>query len=167
MYESNVNDVGMDLFLKGLMSSSTAKGRIRYMYLWLELLPFCQTFLPWREFCQLHSLELLCLNIDHDDEVIIRQLITPGSGLRRLEYNYGYSYTDTFIPLLFQQSSLKELTLYVRDANVNMRTELLPHSNTNLKKLIITRNLIHLLTALIPNNYCFTHLLGNIVSTRQ
>ena len=85
------------------------------------------------EFCQLHSLEL-SVSIDHDDEVILQQLIAPGSGLRRLGYQYGDSYTDTFIPLLFQQSSLEELTLYVRDANGILRTELLPHSNTNLKK---------------------------------
>ena len=39
-----------------------------------------------------------------------------------------------------------------------MRTELLPHSNTNLKKLIISRNLIHLLAALIPNIVSLTYL---------
>ena len=152
MYESNVNDERIDLFLKGLRSP-TAKGRIRYLH--LMQLSFSQTFLPLREFCQLHSLKLFSVSIDHDDEVIIQQLIAPGSGLRRLEYTYGDSYTDTFIPLLFQQSSLEELRLYVR---VKMRTELLPHSNTNLKKLIIKRDCIHLLAALITNIVSLTYL---------
>ena len=155
MYESNVNDEGIVLFLKGLMirSSLTAKGRIRYLC--LRDLSFSQTFLPLREFCQLHSLEL-SVSIDHDDEVILQQLIAPGSGLRRL-FLFN-SHTDTFIPLLFQQSSLEELILYVHDTNDIMRTELLPHSNTNLKKLIITRNHIHLLAALIPNIVSLTYL---------
>ena len=39
-----------------------------------------------------------------------------------------------------------------------MRTELLPHSNTNLKKLIISRDFIHLLAALIPNIVSLTYL---------
>ena len=148
-----MNDERIDLFLKGLRSSPTAKGRIRYLYLQNEL----SLFLPLKEFCQLHSLVLsLFVSIDHDDEVILQQLIAPGSGLRRLEYQYGDSYTDTFIPLLFQQSSLEELKLIV--PNVNMRTELLPHSNTNLKKLIISCNLIHLLAALIPNIVSLTYL---------
>ena len=73
-------------------------------------------------------------------------------------YRYEDSYTDSFIPLLFQQSSLEELTLDVHDTNDIMRTELLPHSNTNLKKLIISRNLIHLLAALIPNIVSLTYL---------
>ena len=150
-----VNDEQMDLFLKGLRSS-TAKGRIRYLYLHTEF-PF---FLPLREFCQLHSLDLSYFRINHDDEVIIQQLIAPGSGLRRLKYNSQHnihnSYTDTFIPLLFQQSSLEELKLDVHD--VIMRTGLLPHSNTNLKKLIFSSNLIHLLAALITNIVSLTHL---------
>ena len=150
----SVNDEGMDLFLKGLRSSPTAKGRIRYLH--LLSLSFSQTFLPLREFCQLHSLKLFHVSIDHDDEVIIQQLIAPGSGLRRLEYESIGSYTDTFIPLLFQQSSLEELRLNVLD--VKMRTELLPHSNTNLKKLIISPYLIHLLAALIPNIVSLTYL---------
>ena len=153
MHPSNVNDEGIDIFLKGLRSS-TAKGRIQYLY--LHGLSFSQTFLPLREFCQLHSLKLFSASIDHDDEVIVQQLIAPGSGLRRLKIYNSDSRISTFIPLLFQQSSLEELTLDVID--VNMRTELLPHSNTNLKKLIISRNLIHLLTALIPNIVSLTYL---------
>ena len=161
---STLNNEGIDLFLKGIRSSPTAKGRIRYLY--LLSLSFSQTFLPLMEFCQLHSLEL-SVSIDHDDEVILQQLIAPGSGLRRLGYQYGDSYTDTFIPLLFQQSSLEELTLYVRDANGILRTELLPHSNTNLKKLIISRKLIHLLAALIPNIVSLTYLQIGALYTRD
>ena len=77
----NVNDEGIDLFFKGLRSS-TAKGRIRYLL--LHGLSFSQAFLPLREFCQLHGLELDSVKIDHDDEFIIQQLIAPGSGLRSL-----------------------------------------------------------------------------------
>ena len=47
--EFNVNDEGMDLFLKGLRSSPIAIiGRIRYLY--LDGLFFSQTFLPLKEF---------------------------------------------------------------------------------------------------------------------
>ena len=39
-----------------------------------------------------------------------------------------------------------------------MITELLPLSNTNLKKLVISRNLLHSLAALIPNITSLTYL---------
>ena len=155
MYQHNVNDEGIDLFLKGLRSSPIAKRRILYLH--LEELSFSQTFLPLREFCQINSLELLSVSVDHDDEVIIQQLIAPGSSeLRRLEICYPVTDTSTFIPLLFQQSSLEELRLYLYDDN--LRTELLPDSNTNLKKLVISCNLVHLLAALISNIVSLTYL---------
>ena len=51
---------------------------------------------------------------------------------------------------------MQELTLDVRDDN--FKTELLPHSSTNLKKLSITRYILHLLAALIPHFTSLTYL---------
>ena len=155
MHELNMNDEVMDLFLKGLRYSPAATGRIRYLY--LQGLPFAQTFLPLREFCQLHSLELpLYVSIDHDDEVILRQLIAPGSELKKLECQQSRSSTD-IIPLLLQQSSLQELTLHLCDDNI--ATKLVPgHSNTNLKKLAISHN-PRSLAALIPSFVSLTYLI--------
>ena len=140
-----------DFFLKGLRSSPIAKGRIHSLF--LPMMSFSQTFIPLREFCQLESLELHGVTIDHDDEVIIQQLIAPGSGLRRLRYSQVFQigkYPDTFITLLLQPSSLQVLILDVSD-DYAVGTELIPHSNTNLKELISQ-------VAFVPNVNSLTYL---------
>ena len=61
-------------------------------------------------------------------------------------------HTNTLIPHL--PSSLQELTLSVGD---DQEIELLPHENTNLKKLTISGNLLHPLAALIVNIHFTTY----------
>ena len=146
-----VNREQIDFLIKGLRSSPIAKGRIHSLH--VPLLSFSQTVTPLKEYCQLESLELHGVAIDRDDEVIIQQLIAPGSGLNWLRYTQVLQigkYSDTFITLLFQPSSLQELILDVSDVYA-VGTELIPHSNTNLKKLISQ-------VAFVPNVNSLTYL---------
>ena len=139
------------LLMKGLMSSSIAKGIIRY----LGVPSLSAVFTLLREFCQLHKLGIC--DVDHDDEVILQQLIAPGSGLKRLGITDNeLPYTSTLITTLFQPSSVQELQLLTDDTI--LRTELLPHENTNLKELTISRNLLYPLAALIVNITSLTYL---------
>ena len=163
-WEPNIDDNNMgmeeiDLMVKGLRSSPIAKGRIRCLNLTLDLLSFSRVFTPLREFCELHCLYLSYEDCVHNDEVILQQLIAPGSGLRRLVY-FGDFYMNTLMPLLFQPSSLQELTLDIgfNEKIVQHDHELLPHSNTNLKKLSISYHFFHLLAALIVNITSLTDL---------
>ena len=149
---------GIDLLVKGLRSSPVAKGKIRFLLLSLKSLSlsFSQVMTPLREFCKLCNLMIDQLD-HHDDEVILQQLIAPGSELRRLEYN-GELHTNTLIPLLFQPSSLQELILEVDIQEIVFHHELLPHKNTNLKELTISPNLLRPLAALIVNITSLIHL---------
>ena len=142
---------GVNLLVKGLRSSPIAKKRIRFLYLSLSSLFFSQVFAPLKEFCVLDHLVIFIHHdyYDHDDEVILKQLIAPGSGLRRLDYhNVNTSELRTLIRLLFQPSSLQELTLNLDLQDIVLHDELLPHENTNLKELTISRDLLHQLAAL-------------------
>ena len=120
-----------------------------------------------KEFCQLHSLCLHGVSIDDDDddddddEVILRQLIEHQSRLRRVECcnsKIGCTVTGlgSFIPLLLNLSSIEQLKIDLR--NININTELLPHSNTNLKKFTIQQKYIQLLATLLPNITSLTYL---------
>ena len=159
---------GVNLLLKGLRSSPIAKKRIRSLVLILESLIFSQVFAPLKEFCELDHLSILLSPHHHDyyerdDEVILQQLIAPGSGLRRLEYhshrtNTSELHRKTLIPLLFQPSSLKELTLYLFERDTVNYDELLPHENTNLKELTVSIHNLHPLAALIMNITSLTYL---------
>ena len=154
---------GVNLLVKGLRSSPIAKKRIRYLRLLLQSLFFSQIITPLKEFCKLHRLTIFIHHdyYDHDDEVILEQLIAPGSGLRRLEYhNIRISdlHMNTLIPLLFQPSSLQELALNLGLEDIVLHDELLPHENTNLKELTISRNLLRPLAALIVNITSLTYL---------
>ena len=64
----------------------------------------------------------------------------------------------TLIRLLFQPSSLQELTLNLDLQDIVLHDELLPHENTNLKELTISRNLLHQLAALINEYTSLTYL---------
>ena len=165
--EDNIGMEGVNLLVKGLRSSPIAKKRIRYLYLSLTSLPFSQVFPSLKVFCELDYL-VICLYhdyCDHDDEIILQQLIAPGSGLKRLEYRVRPDLlTTTPIPILFQPSSLQKLTLVLED--IVLHDELLPHENTNLKELTITRNLLHPLAALIMNITSLTYL-GIVVGLRD
>ena len=157
----NMGMDGIDLLVKGLRSSPIAKGRIRFLVS-LEL--FSQVITPLREFCELR--QFIFFNFYDEEEVILQQLIATGSGLRRLEY-HGVI-TDTLFPLLFHPSSLQELTLGGQKScdllysgfipEIVRHRELLPHKNTNLKKLTISVYLLHPLAALIVNITSLTYL---------
>ena len=145
----------IDLLVKGIKSIPITKGRIRYLS--IEYLSFPKVFSPLREFCQLYGLTLRKVSIHRDDEVILQQLIAPGSKLKRLVYHLGQTYTSTFIPLLFQESSVENLLLDI-SGNIIMKTDLLPEKNTNLKELTISWNLLHPLAMLILNISSLTYL---------
>ena len=163
--DENMGMEGVNLLVKGLSSSPIAKKRIRYLGLALSSLFFSQVFAALKEFYELDRLILYIYHdyFDHDDKVIFQQLIAPGSGLRRLECRNTFRlnelyYTSTFIPLLFQPSSLQELRLEFGIQDIMLCDELLSHENTNLKELTISRNLLHLLAALIMNITSLTYL---------
>ena len=152
------DSMGIDLLVKGVRSSPVVKGMICHLDLILESLSFSQSITQIREFCGLDCLQILfkelyVVSVDHDDEVIVQQLIAPGSGLRRLDYSGGYGTNDelNFISLMFQPSSLQVLDLYVRGEDIVFHHELLPHKNTNLEVLKISPNLLRPLAALIVN----------------
>ena len=156
---------GVNLLVKGLTSSPTSTKRIRFLFLILQSLFFSQIITPLKEFCKLHRLAIFIHHDydydDHDDVVALQQLIAPGSGLRRLEYRnirIGELCTNTLIRLLFQPSSLQELTLHLGYEDIVLHDELLLHENTNLKELTISRNLLHPLAALIVNITSLTYL---------
>ena len=159
---------GVNLLVKGLRSSPIAKKRIRSLFLMLKSLFFSQVFAPLKEFCELDHLNIRLshhhgYHYDHDDEVILQQLIAPGSGLRRLTYHsYGINtselHRNTLIPLLFQPSSLQELSLYLVERDTVNYDELLPRENTNLKELTVSFHILRPLAALIMNITSLTYL---------
>ena len=147
---------GVNLLVKGLMSSPIANKRIRYLLLSLESLLFSQVITPLTTFCELHHLIIASDHyFDHDGKVMLQQLITPGSGLRRLTLT-GFVDISTLIPLLFQPSSLQELELAYGIRLTNL--ELIPHKNTNLKELKIAPDHLRLLTEMILNSSSLTYL---------
>ena len=157
---------GVNLLVKGLRSSPIAKKRIRYLLLELKSLFFSRVLAPLKEFCELDRLIIYIYHdyYDHGDEVILQQLIAPGSGLRRLEYGYNRFKNaselnmNTLVPLLFQPSSLQELRLDLGYEDIVLHDELLPYDNTNLKELTISRYYLHPLAALIINITSLTYL---------
>ena len=152
-------DAGLDLLVKGLKSSSVVKGRIQALQI-VNYLSFSQVITLLRVFCDLWRLELLNVDIHEDDEAILRQLIAPESRLSLLVYysSFNESYTNTFIPLLLQKSSVRELKLVISYGDIIMKTELLPQENVNLEKLSISHNLLHQLAALIQKFTSLTYL---------
>ena len=150
-----VNDYiveGIDLLVKGLRSSPIATKRINFLSLSLRSLSQVMTSL--REFCELRHLIIInAFVFGHDDEVILQQLIA--SGLLKLEYS-GILQTETFIPLLsllFKPSSLYAMSLNVGFQEITVHHELLPHENTNLEELTITRNLLHMIVNITSLTY--------------
>ena len=148
----------IDLLVNGLRSpgeGSIAKRNI----LSLNLINGSSLFVIFtlREFSRLKKLELSMVNIDHDDLVILQQLIAPGSELEFLSiYGIKSQISSLLVSTIFQPSSLQELTLITFET-IN-ETQLLPHGNTNFKKLRISRNLLHPLAALIVNITSLTYL---------
>ena len=155
---TNELDENIDLLVKGLRSSSIAKGRI--WSLGVYGLSSLSVIIALRaEFSRLKTLGLFGVNINHDDLVILQQLIAPGSELKSIIcFDIEPQISSLLISTLFQLSSLQELRLSTTADDTIIETQLLPHGNTNLKKLSITRNLLHPLAALIVNITSLTYL---------
>ena len=147
---------GVNLLVKGLRSSLSAKKRIHFLHLSLWFLSLSQVMTQLRKFCELRHLVMFIHyhDYDSDDEVILQQLIAPGSGLRRLEYT-SELHINILPQLLYKPSSLQELSL---DIGNHICHELFPHMSTSLKKLTIKPNLIRPLAALIKNSTSLTYL---------
>ena len=110
------------------------------------------------KFCQLECPYLFYINVDEEDEKALKKLIAAKGGPKSLTYRTvnEYTHTRSLIPMLLEDSSLEELVVRT-GSNVNVNTELLPHSNTNLRKLTISCELVQPLAALLPNT-SLTHL---------
>ena len=148
---------GVNFLVKGLRSSPIAKKIIRYLHLSLKSFSFHQVIAPLSTFCELHRLVITGNHdYDSDDKVMLQQLITPGSGLRRLSLS-GVLDISILIPLLFQPSSLQELEL-TNAIRLTNPLELIPHKNTNLKELELAAYLLPLLTEVIINSSSLTYL---------
>ena len=91
--------------------------------------------------------------------MMLCQLIEHQSRLRRVECRtvhdvFKYAGKGSFFSQLLGLSSVEEL----RIGPSNINTELLPHSNTNIKKLSIHQELIQPLATLLPNVTSLTYL---------
>ena len=145
---THATDENIDLLVKGLRSSSAAKGNIQDLHIHYS----CKSLHLSRikAFCQIRS---LCLfEVSNDDEVILCQLIEHQSRVGKI----GYTETGAFIPLLLNLSSLEELK--IKSSNISINTELLPKSNKKLKKLTIQQEHIQPLATLLPNIASLTYL---------
>ena len=156
--DKNMGMDRVDLLVKGLKFSK----RCHYLMLSLHSLSFSQFMSPLRKIFEIHCLTMFNFHdcfTNHDDEVILQQLIAPGSVLRRLEYHTVELHTNTLIPLLFQPSSLEELTVYIGlPQEIILDQQLFPQEDTNLKKLTISYNLLHPLAAMIVRITSLTYL---------
>ena len=163
----HATDENIDLLVKGLRSSSTANGKIQELHIHSS----CKILTHLKEFCQLYTLCLCDVSIDNDDEVILFQLLKHQSRLRKVDCRVSitcklkHTETGSFIPLLLGLSSLEELTL--RSFKININTELLPHSNTNIKKLVISSDLIQPLFSNAASKYHFIDLPGDLSWSRN
>ena len=147
----------IDLLEKGLMSpplTDKVQGRLRYLHICKPGVSISAITTSLGEFYQLKCLELIYVSVNENDEKVIKQMIMIGAkgGLKSLTYRTvnEYTHTSSFIPMLLDDSSLEELVVRT-GSKVNMDTKLLPHTNTNLKKLTISCELVQPLAALLPN----------------
>ena len=155
---NNKSEESIDLLVKGLRSSSIAKERI--LSLVINNSSISVIIITLKEFCRFDQLDLWNVNIEHDDLVILQELIAPGSEQKSLVIDGIKSQISSLlISTLFQPSSLQELTLLKYYDTIN--ETLLPHGNTNLKKLTIMRNLLHPLATLIITITSLTYLAIN------
>ena len=140
--------------LKSLRSSVHVPGRLKYLHISKSEVSVSQVITSLGKFCQLECLELLYVNIEEEDEEALKKLIAAQIGLNSLTYQTANEYTCTrsLLPMLFGQSSLEKLAVSTGSV-FNMDTKLLPYSNTNLKKLTISCDLVQLLAALVLNTF--------------
>ena len=157
LHATSLRKKNIDLLEEGL--KSPPKGTLKYLHISKSEVSVSAVITSLGEFCQLECLELLYVNIDDKDEKGLKKLIAPKEGgPKSLTYRTvnEHTHTRSLIPMLLDDSSLEELVVRTGSV-VNMDTELLPRSNTNLKKLTISCELVQPLAALLPNT-SLTHL---------
>ena len=163
LHATGLRKENTDLLEKGLKSSNltSVSGRLKYLLISKPEVSVSAVITSLGKSCQLECLELLYVKIDGKDEEVLKKLIAAESGPKRLTYRTGNEHTHTrsLIPMLLDDSSLEELVVRT-GLDVNMDTELLPHTNANLKKLTISCELVQPLAALLPNT-SLTHLVVN------
>ena len=148
--------------LNSLPPSNQKRDRLTLSYLHISKseVSVSQVITSLGELCRLECLELINVNIDEEDKEALKQLIEAEGGLKSLTYRTvnEYTHTRSLIPMLLGNSSLEKLVVRTGSV-VNMgRPELdLPHSNSKLKKLTISCELVQPLKALLPNT-SLTHL---------
>ena len=163
LHATSLRKENIDLLEKGLKSPITSKsppnvsGRLRYLHVSKSEVSVFTVITSLEKFCQLECLELFYVKVDEEDEEALKKLTATTNGLKSLTYRTGNEYTSTrsLIPMLLEDSSLKELV--VRTGSVVSINTKLPHTNTNLKKLTISCELVQPLAALLPNT-SLTHL---------
>ena len=160
LHVTSLKEENVNLLFKGL-SSANVQGRIQHLHISKSDLPIYQVLASFRKGLQLRSLELQYVNVNEEDVAVLRQLIAPETGLKSLSVRTvnDYTHTSSFIPILLDDSSLEELVVRT-GSKANIDTELLPHTNTNLKKLTISCELVQPLKTLLPNT-SLTHLVVN------
>ena len=165
LHATSLRKENIDLLEKGVKSPPantsppTMSGGLKYLHINKSEVSVSAVITSLGKSCQLEHLELHYVKIDEKDEEALRKLIaSKESGQERLTYQTANEYTHTrsLIPMLLDDSSLVELVVRTGSV-VNMDTELLPHSNTNLKKLTISCELVQPLAPLLPNT-SLTHL---------
>ena len=132
-------------------------GGLKYLHLSKSEVSVSQVITSLGKFCQLECLDLFYINVGKEDEEALKKLIAAIEP-KSLTYRTvnEYTHTGSLIPMLLDNSSLEELVVRT-GSEVNMDTKLLPRSNTNLKKLTISCELVQPLAALLPNT-SLTHL---------
>ena len=161
IHATSLRKENVDLLEKGLKShnSTNVSGRLKYLHISKSEVSVSAVITTLEEYCQLECLELLYVKIGEKDEEALKKLIAAKeSGPKSLTYQIGNEYTHTryLIPMLLDDSSLEELVV-TTGSEVNMETELISNTNTNLKKLTISCKLVQPLAALLPNT-SLTHL---------
>ena len=147
----HATDENIELLVKGLRSSSTAKGKIEELHVHSS----CKLLSQLKEFCQLHSLCLCSVSINKDDEVMLCQLIEHQGRLRRVGCvstylgEFKYNGTGSLFSLFLH---LEELILH------GTNIKLLYPNDPNFKKLTISQKVIQPLATLLPNLTSLTYL---------
>ena len=160
LYATSLRKENIDLLEKGLKSpnSTCVSGRLKYLHISKSEMSVSAIITSLGKFCQLECLELFYVKIDEKDEEALKQMITAKSGPKCLTYRTSNEHTQTWslIPMLLSFSSLEELVVRT-GSDVNMDPKLIPHTNTNLKKLTISCELVKPLVELLLNT-SLTHL---------
>ena len=158
IHATSLTTEDIDLLKQGLNVKSPPTNGLKYLHINKSEVSVSEVITSLGESCRLECLQLLFVNIEEKDEEALKKLIAPGSGLKSLTYRTvnEYIHTRSILPTLFDDSSLEELVVRT-GSKVSIGTELLPHSNTNLKKLTISCRLVQPLEKLLSKT-SLTHL---------